>query len=61
MNRLTVGDVAKRLRRHPEVVREWLRDGRLRGERMGHSWLITERELERFSHNPPERRGRPKK
>jgi len=56
--RLTVTEVAKRLARHPELVRRWLREGRLRGEQYGREWLVTEREVERFHRAEPERRKR---
>ncbi|HAF10380.1 MAG TPA: DNA-binding protein [Chloroflexi bacterium] len=62
MNRLTVDQAARRLKRNPNLVRRWLRDGRLRGENIGNGkggvWVITERELERFARNEPERRKR---
>ena len=62
MERLTVPQVAKRLRRNPEMVRVWIRDGRLRAEKFGEGkggvWVVSERELERFLRNEPERRRR---
>jgi len=44
---LTVGEVAGRLRRHPETVREMLREGRLHGFRTASRspWLISEDSL----------------
>jgi excisionase family DNA binding protein len=48
---LTVPEVAQRLRVHPESVRRWLRQGRLRGGRLGGTKLgyrVPEREVERF-------------
>jgi excisionase family DNA binding protein len=48
---LTVAEVAERLRTHPETVRRWMRDGRLRGIRLGGpklGWRVAEAELERF-------------
>ncbi len=47
---LTVQEVATRLRMHPESVRRWLREGRLKGGRMGGRRLgyrIPESEVER--------------
>jgi excisionase family DNA binding protein len=55
---MTVADVAHRLKRNPYLVYRWLREGRLRGEKFGYSWLITERELRRFIRDEPERRSR---
>ena len=48
---LTVAEVAERLRTHPETVRRWMREGRLRGVRLGGpklGWRVAEAELERF-------------
>ena len=58
MERLTVDEIAKKLRRNPELIRRWLREGRLRGERIGWSWTITPAELDRFKRTAPERRRR---
>ncbi len=58
MKRLTVDEVAVKLERHPELVRRWLRAGRLRGERIGWSWTVTPSELERFKRAAPRRRRR---
>jgi excisionase family DNA binding protein len=55
---LTVEEVARRLRRHPELVRRWLRDGRLKGLTFGRSWIISEGELARFERQQPARRRR---
>jgi len=38
---LTVDEVADRLHMHPEVVRRWLRAGRLAGRKWGRSWHIA--------------------
>jgi excisionase family DNA binding protein len=53
-----VDEIAQKLGRHPELVRRWLREGRLRGERIGWSWTITPAELERFKRSVPLRRRR---
>jgi excisionase family DNA binding protein len=48
---LTVSDVAERLRMRPEGVRRMLRDGRIRGVRLGGTrlgWRIPESEVERL-------------
>ena len=58
MDRLTVGEVARRLSRHPELIRRWLREGRLKGEQYGREWLVTRREVDRFRRTEPERRRR---
>jgi len=58
MRFLTVDEVATKLGRHPELVRRWLRAGRLRGQRVGWSWLVRPTDLERFIRSEPERRKR---
>jgi excisionase family DNA binding protein len=50
---LKVSEVAARLQMHQETVRSWLRDGKLRGVRLGGEradrlgWRIPESEVER--------------
>jgi excisionase family DNA binding protein len=58
MKYLTPAKVAERLHRNPELVRRWIREGRLRAEKVGRSWAVLERELERFQRSEPERRDR---
>jgi excisionase family DNA binding protein len=51
---LTVEEAAERLRFSTETIRRMLRDGRLRGIRMGErraGWRITERDLAAFIQN----------
>jgi excisionase family DNA binding protein len=48
---LTVREVADRLKIHPETVRDWLRQGRLRGSRPGGDktgWRVRVSEVDRF-------------
>lgn len=47
---LTVQQVAERLQVHPETVREWLRDGRLKGSRISRraGWRIRPEDLSAF-------------
>lgn len=56
---LTVHEVADRLRMHPVTVRNWLREGRLRGYRFGSDkmgWRVKQSDLEQFiesqAHHP---------
>src|SRR5438067_13519678 len=53
MDRLTVADAARRLGRHPELVRRWLREGRLKGESFAGVWMISERDVERLMRAQP--------
>ena len=43
---LTVADAAKRLKRSNEQVRRYLREGKLKGRRIGNQWFITESALD---------------
>ncbi len=60
----TTDQAAEKLERHPDDVRRWLREGRLRGTKYGSGkgglWMISPRELERFQRNEPVRRRRSK-
>jgi excisionase family DNA binding protein len=55
---LTVEQVADYLQVHPETVRRWIREGRLRGMNpSGKSgWRIRRDELQRFIRDAEERR-----
>ena len=57
MKRLTVDEIARKLARHPELVRRWLREGRLRGERIGWSWTSPQPNLTASSARPPDEDG----
>ena len=58
MKYLTPDEVAERLQRSPELIRRWIREGRLRAEKVGRSWAVTERELNKFRRHEPGRRER---
>lgn len=47
---LTVKQIAERLQVHPETVRDWLRDGKLKGYRISSraGWRVTPEDLQRF-------------
>ncbi len=53
---LTVAQIAERLQVHPETVRRWLRDGRLRGRNFGGKggYRVRERDLEEFLDAEPD-------
>jgi excisionase family DNA binding protein len=47
----TVAEVADRLRLHPQTIREWLREGRIKGIRLGGTkagWRIPADEIARL-------------
>lgn len=52
----TVEEAARRLGRSPELVRRWLREGRLVGERFGGVWIVREKALSNFTRSEPQRR-----
>lgn len=42
---ITVPEAARRIGRHPETIRRWIRSGRLRSQRVGTQHLVDEAEL----------------
>jgi excisionase family DNA binding protein len=45
---LTVPQAAQRVGRNPETVRRWIREGKLRSQKIGTQHLIEERDLDAF-------------
>ncbi len=43
---LTVPEAARRVGRNPETIRRWIRDGRLRSQRVGTQHLVDEEALD---------------
>jgi excisionase family DNA binding protein len=43
---LTVPEAARRISRNPETVRRWIREGKLRSQKVGTQHLIDERDLD---------------
>ena len=43
---LTVPEAARRVGRNPETIRRWIREGRLRSERIGTQHLVDEDALD---------------
>jgi excisionase family DNA binding protein len=43
---LTVPEAARRLRRNPETVRRWIREGKLRSTKVGTQHLLDEADLD---------------
>ena len=41
----TVEEAAKILQVHPETLRKWLKEGRIKGEKFGRMWRIRESNL----------------
>jgi excisionase family DNA binding protein len=46
---LSVADAARRLNRSTEQVRRYLREGRLKGQRLGGQWFINRAVLDAFA------------
>jgi excisionase family DNA binding protein len=42
---LTVPEAARRIRRNPETIRRWIREGKLRSTRVGTQHLVDEGDL----------------
>jgi excisionase family DNA binding protein len=47
---VTVPEAARRIRRNPETVRRWIREGKLRSQKIGTQHLIDERDLDAATH-----------
>jgi len=47
-NFLTPEEIAERLKIHPGTVREWLRQSKLKGIKVGKLWRVEEEEFKRF-------------
>ncbi len=45
---LTVPEAARRLRRNPETVRRWIREGKLRSTKVGTQHLLEEADLDQL-------------
>ena len=43
---MTVPEAARRIRRNPETVRRWIREGRLRCTKVGTQYLVDEADLD---------------
>jgi len=43
---LTVEEVAQRLRYRPATIQGWLRQGKLRGRKVGKEWRVSQADLE---------------
>ncbi len=49
---ITVPEAARRLNRSIEQVRRYLREGKLKGRRIGNQWFVEERSLTRLVGEP---------
>ncbi len=45
---LTVNEVASLLKKHPDTVRIWVREGKLQGFQAGRTIVISEEQLQDF-------------
>ncbi len=43
-----VEDIAKALEMNPRIIRGWFTKGKLKGKKVGKSWVITEEDLRAF-------------
>lgn len=50
---LTVPEAARRVRKNPETVRRWIREGKLRSRKVGTQHVIEEADLDAFAGGTP--------
>lgn len=50
---ITVAEAAKRMNRSIEQVRRKLREGKLKGQRIGNQWFVEEASLRKLQANEP--------
>ncbi|MHB1456482.1 MAG: helix-turn-helix domain-containing protein [Armatimonadota bacterium] len=50
---MTPEETAERLSMKPRTIREWLRNGKLRGVKAGKNWRVREEDLNEFIRNMP--------
>lgn len=53
----TVPEIVKLLRLSPQTVRTYLKDGRLKGKRVGVKWLVTEDQIKEFLNSGNEKKN----
>lgn len=58
---LTLAETARAMRRNVELVRQWVKTGRLPARKRGFMWFIRARDLARFVKDEPVRRPRGRK
>lgn len=46
---LTLAEAAQRLNLNPGTLRVQIHNGKLKGRKIGKTWTVTERELQRYS------------
>jgi hypothetical protein len=51
-----LAEAARLSGRHPDLLRRWCATGRIDGVRVGRTWAVTRREVERLSRLPARRR-----
>ena len=61
MKLLSTSEVAKRLGIHHFSVCRIIREGRLRAQKIGKSWVVLEEDVESLAQSYEARRGRPRK
>lgn len=46
MELLTVEEVAEYLKMNPQVIRRWLREGKLPGSKIGRAWRVSKQDID---------------
>lgn len=50
---ITVPEAARRVRRNPETIRRWIREGKLAAQRIGTQYLVDEDRLDEVAGSGP--------
>ena len=48
-NHMTVDEISEKLKMHPKTIRRYIRDGKIKGRKIGKSWYISYEEYLRFT------------
>lgn len=53
----SVEELSEILKLHPKTVRRFIREGKIRGKKIGRSWMVSREELKRYAHGELEGAG----
>jgi excisionase family DNA binding protein len=48
-NYMTVDEISEKLKMHPKTIRRYIRDGKIKGRKIGKSWYISYEEYLKFT------------
>ena len=55
-NHMTVDEISEKLKMHPKTIRRYIRDGQIKGRKIGKSWYIAYEEYLRFTGEEDQRK-----